>query len=933
MILMAANANAAFKYDPALSWQTLQSDHFEIHYHDGEEALAERSARICEQQYLETGRVFNWYPKQRTQVVLVNTLDVSNASASPFPVNTMVLYLPASDEPSEEYDDWLRHLITHEYTHIVHLDKSVGAYNDIRRLFGRNQVLFPNVYQPTWIIEGLATYRETRPDFKIGRGQSTLFRSLMQIEWEQGLKPLRQVNLPIDSWPGGTTRYLYGVYFFNFIRDRYGDEAIAKWVDEYSKNWLPWAINRTSWRQFRKSMSELWVDFNQYLGEQFQPVINAVNEEGASQGEAISQIGYFTGNLKRGVRGDLYYIGNNLLSPPQLYRQASSGSTPQSVMTIYGQSYDVSDQGIVFNQHELQHSTNYYYEIYLADIDGGHVRQLTEGGRYSYVLWANKDILAVQQNGIREQIQLLDQKGQVLKTIWQGQPGELISKPVLSRDGTFLLAAVWRAHSRWEIEIMDIAKGTWQALTHNAGNELAPVFSQDGESIYFIADYQNKIFNIYRMPLNGSKLQRVSNDLHGIVEVAELSPSQLAYVGLHAEGSDIYQMPSTLNYRIDERNEMNTEVPQMPQVSNDKTVDYSTNPYSAFSRIAPVAWFPFFYADADNVQWGFETQMSDPLNWHNYTLTAAFDNVNQWGVGQLGYLYDRYNPALNLFVNRYVSTENNGNDEAVNWLATQQSAAALLFPWLKRDIHWRFDLGVASEKTSLVKTIVAETRSDLRSNIAMLALNFSNAKQFSRSINLSQGHRVRVTRENFIDEENVDKPAYALDWRYYYTLRGNHSLATHIVRAKSDDNDPYQLGGNYQGYTLSPLAMPYLSEAYTSVHQRNYALRGYSSGLTQLSGSDVAIAEIEYRFPIRLIESGFMAPPLGINQIHGNVFYSAATPQWSDRREQYYRSIGAESKFDLILGYVLPLSLQIGYAHGLDGKGDEMWYVRLGGSF
>lgn len=925
-------ARAAFTFDPALNWYSLHSEHFNIHFHDGEQDIAQRAAQICEQQYLESGKLFDWYPDQATEVVLINTLDISNAAATPLPVNTMLLFLPASDDPGEDYDDWLRHLITHEYTHIVHLDKAIGAYDNLRDVFGRAIPFFPNLFQPSWVIEGLATYRETRPGEDIGRGQSSMFRSLMQIEWEQGLKPIRQVNLPIVSWPGGVTRYLYGVYFFNFVRDRYGEDAIQDWVAEYSRNIIPWSFNSASYRQFNRDMSDMWDEFNRYLQQQFQPVIDAVNAEGATQGDAVSHSGYYTANLKVLADGSMYYISNDLLAPPRLMRLATSSSPAQAILDIYGQSYDVSDNGIVFNQHELQHNTNYYYEIYRADKNGDHPRQLTHGGRYPYVLWAGDNIIAVQQNGISERIELLDQDGQVLKTLWQGKPGEIISKPTLSKDGASLVAAVWRAQSHWEIELLDINSGVWRRLTDHRGNEAAPVFSQDGKSIYFIADYQHAIYNIYRMSLSGKQLQRLSNDLHGITEVAEVSASELGYVGLNAKGSDIYRIAATTPFAIDSKNQRKLQRKETPAQENINSANYPVTPYSALSKIKPSAWYPYFYVDSGIAEWGFFTNMNDPLQRHSYSVFATYDSDNRWGNGEISYLYDRFNPALNLYVNRYVTTQS-VNSQTVNWISTQQAAAALFFPWFKRDIQFRFDTGVASEKTSLIKSAIGASYVEQHSNIGMLALNLNTSKTFARSINTAQGHRIRLSRENFIDEPLIDKPAYSLDWRYYYTLQGNHSVAARLFRAKSDPNDPYQLGGNFQGTELSSISAPSLAEAYSSIHQRDYALRGYKQGLPQLSGSDVALLETEYRFPLLSIERGFMAPPLGINRIYGSVFYSAANPNWGRQRDNIYRSAGIQSSFELILGYFLPLTLQVGYAKGMDVGGEEMIYVRGSGNF
>jgi len=928
-------AHAAFLFDPALDWFTLQSEHFEIHYHDGEEALAKRAAEIAEQQYLETGRYLYWYPKQRVQVLLIDTIDTYNAGATPLPENTMLLFMPGSDDPTEDYDDWLAHLITHEYTHIVHLDKADGAYNNLRQIFGRSPLFFPNAYQPAWVIEGFATYRETRPGLRIGRGQSSHFRSLMRIEWEQGLKPLRQVNQPIVSWPGGVTRYLYGVYFFNFIRDRYGDKTIPRWINQYSQHLIPWGINLGVKQQYGKDMTQLWDEFHHYLDQQFQPLVDAVRQEGESQGERLSHSGHYTGYL-RAVNGDLYYIRNDLLSPPQLQRINANGER-EALMDIYGKSYDVSERGIVFNQRERQHNTNYFYEIYRADPNGQNIRQLTHGGRYTHVLWSGVNIIAVQQNGTSERIQLLDGSGKLLKTLWQGKPGEIVSNPALSKDREQLLASVWRPQSHWEIETLNLNSGTWQRLTNNSGDEAVARYSKDGKSIYFVADYEYGIFNIYRMSLTGTNLQRLSNDLHGIVEADEIKPGQLGYVGMHAQGQDIYRIAIDKQYAIHPATtaipETTASAPPAATPSEASVASNAPKPYSALSRLTPTSWFPLVTVEEESNLYGFEIAMYDPLQRHSYGLSASYDDTHHWGVGQFAYLYDRYNPSVNLYFNRYVTRARLGYSKPVAWFATEQSAAKLLFPFLKRDYQLRLDLGIAHETTRLIESKINLIADQESFKVSQLAMQLNTRKGFINSINYAMGFNLRLLREDIFDVPSVNKPAHSLDWRYYKTLSGNHSLAARVFRAKSDTNDPYQLGGAFAGYYAAPVNVPTLTDTFVTIHQRDYALRGYPDGLSQLNGSDVSLVELEYRFPIASIERGFMAPPIGINRIHGSVFVSSGNAKSGSKRDDIYSSYGIEFKHEVVLGYFFPLLVEVGYAKGVSQGGEDSVYGRLSGSF
>jgi len=141
----------------------LATEHFTIYFHQGEDRTARRLAVIAEETWQALKRQSFGPPPPTTHVVLVDQWDLANGYATPLPRNTIVV--SASWPPSSDFiggtDDWLRLVFTHEFTHIVHLDRSFGGARAVRNLFGRISIAFPNLYLPAWQIEGLATYEES----------------------------------------------------------------------------------------------------------------------------------------------------------------------------------------------------------------------------------------------------------------------------------------------------------------------------------------------------------------------------------------------------------------------------------------------------------------------------------------------------------------------------------------------------------------------------------------------------------------------------------------------------------------------------------------------------------------------------------------------------------------------------------------------------
>ena len=81
-LLFSATLAHAASYDPELTWRTLQTEHFNITFHGGEEQLAQELADIVEQIHDEMTAELSWIPRRRTEVVLVDNTDSANVNTA-----------------------------------------------------------------------------------------------------------------------------------------------------------------------------------------------------------------------------------------------------------------------------------------------------------------------------------------------------------------------------------------------------------------------------------------------------------------------------------------------------------------------------------------------------------------------------------------------------------------------------------------------------------------------------------------------------------------------------------------------------------------------------------------------------------------------------------------------------------------------------------
>lgn len=931
---IARPAGAAYSYDSALTWRTLETPHFAVHFHDGEDQLAVRVAAIAEGVHSRLSARLAWVPTERTDLILTDRFDVSNGWSTPLPYNTTSInVVPPDDLGLEDYDDWLELVITHEYAHTLHLDMADGPVAGLRAIFGRFPLLFPNVLQPTWLIEGLATHMETDEAQGVGRGQSSYFRALMRNEVLNGVKPVRQINTPLLSWPGGSAPYLYGVYFYRFVAVRYGEEQAHDLAWRYSRNLVPFMINTNSRRVLGQKMPALWAEFERFVTAEFQAEIAAIGARGTRVGERLTDTGFLTGAPFVLPNGDLFYVQDNQSDENWLMYQPTGGK-PRRIALVRSSRFDVhSAAGIVLCQLEVDRNANYYSDLYRIEVPSGRVRRLTAGGRYRFATWSpdGRRVLAVHYALGEHSLQVLDANGTVLETLWRGTEGEVIAAPDWSPDGTSVVAARWRRGGGWDLALFDIEQRRWDALVETDAVEMQPRFTPDGAAVVYTADYGG-IYNVQRVALGERGITTLTNVLGAAMQPSAGADGAIYYSGLGKGGFDIYRLAPAHEFEP-------VAVPSSKPVlitAPESEKPTPSSPYTPWRRLQPAWWFPSLVLTEGQSEIGVSTGGSDALNRHIYALTAAYDFENDIPLGAVSYVYDRWAVAFKLNVLRTtgIFVTDAGDVERVR---TEDSVSAeAVLPFLKYNRQWAVHAGAVSERDRDEWRVFGATTRQT-DNLGGLGLTFNSARSYPQSISMTRGRQMRLLYENSdVFRGDYNGEIYTLDWREFLPLGGRHVLAARVATGWGTESPrPFRLGGVDADLGLAGTGASLGSFVGGQLfNQREYALRGYPEGLAELRGRRMAIAALEWRFPLLQVERSLMAPPLGIRQIHGSIFYNAGSA-WQSRRDtgRFSRGAGLELNTDLLAGYLLELRLRLGWAHGYDAGGEDQFYLSVGTAF
>jgi len=931
-------ARAGVSHDPALTWHTLLTAHFRIHYYEGEEQLAQRTAATAERVHTRLSPVFAWQPQEPVDIVLSDRLDISNGYASFFPADRITIYVTPPDEVSglEDHGGWLDTVLTHEYTHILHLDKAKNAPAFLRHVFGRNVLLFPNALQPAWLIEGLATWHETDRARGIGRGQSSYYDMLLRMEVENGVKPVSQINQHIATWPGGTVPYLYGVAFYNFIADQQGAESIRMLVENYSDNIVPFRINSNSRQTLGAELTDLWPRFEQYLKERHGARLDTIRRAGVVAGERVTRHGYQGGAARVLPDGDIVYLRMDGANEPALLRQGADGTRRWCSEVHSGAHFSVHPRaGALLAQPEINRNANYFYDLYRVDLERGTIRRLTHGARYRYAAWSSDGsrILAVHSDSGKHALHLLDDAGKQIEVLWAGETDVVFADPDWSPDGTSLAFAVWRPQGGWNLERFILSERRFEALTHDSAIEAQPQFTPDGKALLFTSDHGG-VYNLRRLDFASGKVTTLSN-----VEGGAFHPTQarvdgpVYYTGYHAAGFDIYRLdaPAVLPTPV-------AAPGPSAIVAKDDVVpaDLKVGDYSPYNGLRPRWWLPHVAIDPQRTELGVMTSGWDPLLRHIYYLDVAYDFSNQWFAGSVDYIYDRYYPTFKLHASRHSSVDLDSNNDPLRVTTSDTYMGEMMLPFLqyRRDLSLHaaaYSVRDADGWTAAGVAPMAE-RSD---NVLGYAFVYDSTRRYPLSISRSRGVQLSLAAEtsDTIDGSNYSGEVYTLDGRVFLPLTGEHVLAMRLAGGWGSASPRlFRLGGSLSANTAPlPLDAALLNSPF---NQREFALRGYDSGLAELTGRRMLLAAAEWRFPLTRIERGLMSPPLAIHQIFGSVFAETGDA-WTTGRSpgDYSTGAGIEANAEVNLFYDLAFHLRLGYAHGFADIGSNQLYLQLGSSF
>ncbi len=598
-----------------LKWFTIESDHFLVHFQEGNSRSAKVTSRVAEEIYAPITKLYQHEPDQKVSIVLKDRDDYSNGAAYFFD-NKIDIWLPALDTPLRGTHNWLRNVITHEFTHIVQIQKAMKrkrkfpvsyiqwlTYENVRRpdvLYGFPNGIatlpFASINVPAWLAEGTAQYQR---------------QGLLYDSWDTHRDMILRTRILSDTYftleEMGTfssktsiereTVYNQGFAFVIYLVNEFGEDIlreitsalatkgtynVAKAIeiatgipgDEVFKNWInerkKFYTNATA--DIHQTKSE-YIEQNGFFN--FYPKISPNSKSVAylsNKARDHSQVSLYI----KSVIGEkeIAMVSNHLFDQSQQHALATEAPAIAFISTTF--SFSPDGKQIAYSVNKSTKYGESYRDIFVYDIESEKHERLTNSKRIESPIWSPDGavIAAIQYSKGTQNLVLLNPETKKINPITNYRAGETIYTPSWSPDGKTVYFSYADLGNR-SIKKIDIqTKKISNVLSDTFIDMRDPVISANGKHIYYSSD-KDGIFNIYRYHLKQGSSNKITNVLGGAFMPFVTSNGTLYYSEYEADGYKIKKVPS-----IQPVSKSGSYAPEYKEAEN-KTTDASAD----FSRL------------------------------------------------------------------------------------------------------------------------------------------------------------------------------------------------------------------------------------------------------------------------------------------------------------------------------------------------------------
>jgi Tol biopolymer transport system component len=951
-LLVSGWPATALAGDPSRRWRTVETEHFVVHYPVPLDAIGRRVGVVAERAHRTLAPALGHEPTEKTLIIVIDDVDSANGFANVIPRNAITVFATAPPGFSSlgDHDDWLYGLVAHEYTHILHLDTMAGLPRIYNSIFGKTWA--PNQVLPRWLIEGIATYEESKRSSG-GRTRNSEFDALLRMSVLQG-KPLRidQINGAPRLFPRGNIAYLHGSSFLRYVFDRFGDDALARMSQANGEYPIPFAINRQILEAVGKSFPELYDDWTRYLGDRYSLQAMAVERRGLRQGRALTRTGEVNVRPRYSSDGkQLLWFASDGRALARLREMPVGGDAGQSREVAdlpgLGNYQVVGANDVVYEQARVYDDQYQFQDLFLWNRQTRQTVQLTRRRRArDPAVSPDGRAIAYSQNQSSSSVLaimplVVDGEAEI---VWRGGRFDQAYQPAWSPDGRTLAFSAWRTGGFRDILLLDLATRKVAAVTHDRALDSSPTFSSDGRWLYFDSD-RTGISNIYAFDLEQRSLWQVTDQLGSAYEPA-VSPdgTRLAYRSAGSNGYDLYEMtvdPSQWRRAVpylDDR-------PAPVAISDDETAVSAPRDYRALDTLAPLNWTYEMGGTTKGSYTTVRTGGADAAGLHSYSVAVGMGlpraDVNVAG----SYAYFGLRPGLRVSASRTLSERNGFRIDGKNQPYREEvlsGSVALGVPSQRRpESSWFLSLDYSADWSRLVERpddrpdpnaiTTREPLTDYVRSSVGVRLTYSELDGTVNGIGPQDGVDLSLSTRLELPELGATYRAltvsYAGRWFEQLPWRGVPSLAVRLAGSIRAGELVRASGFALGGLPSQDLVSALINS--TRVGSTGF-LRGYPA--RAVAGNQFHLLNSEVRQLVWNLERGLTTLPIYLQRLHAAALWDVAAAWDGEFSTAAVRtSMGAALRLDAVFGYVVAGTLELGTSVGLTDTGiHESWLLLTG---
>ncbi len=565
LLIAFVNLHAQFnEYDADYDWYTIKGKHVYVHFHPEAERTARVVLKIAEEVWEPITSLYKYEPE--TVHFVIKDIDDYSNGATYFFDNKIEIWASALDFDLRGTHNWLRNVISHEFTHMVQIQSSMKIgrsipavylqflnYEDKRRqdiLYG-----FPNVIvsyplatlnMPAWFAEGTAQYM--RKEFNYDNWDTHRDMILRSYALDNNFLTWNQMGVFGKTSLGNESVYNMGFALTRYIAQRYGEDKLRE-ITYKLGDLFNFTIDAAFKDVLGKDGQEIYDEWTSLLKKTYAERSAAVKNNLVA-GKIIAEKGF--GNFYPLISGDgnkVYYVSNkdaDYFSQSSLFEYDLKSGKEKLIKEGIRSSLGLSGDGKFLIYAKLSDDNPKWrkiHDVYLYDLQTEEEKRLTYGLRANNPSLSHdgKQIVFVFQKDGTSNIGTVDINGKNFRRLTFFDHGEQVFNPKFSPDDSFIIFGYAIHHGRDIARVNTDGSDFGFIINDKNLDERNAVFAGNGKLIY--SKDENGIFNLYEFDLNSKKEKQITNVLGGAFMPAVNGNGNIAYAGYTSKGYKIFYLP------------------------------------------------------------------------------------------------------------------------------------------------------------------------------------------------------------------------------------------------------------------------------------------------------------------------------------------------------------------------------------------------------